>query len=439
MQVKVEEISPVKRKISIEVPVERVNDEIHKAYTGIQKKATLSGFRKGKAPMQMVKKFYRGTMQDEVMKRLYEETLFPALEKHKIEPVDAPLIDDMELVTEDEPFKYSAMIEVMPRILLTDYKGLNVKKERYVEDENAVKAEIERMRQNMAQLIPVEDEDGEVEKGMVLTVDYSSSVSGNPEEDSNGKDVTIDLSTGDLISGLEDGLIGMRIGESKSIDVTLPENSKNKEIAGKPGIFSVTLKEIKRKELPDLDDEFAQQFGDFETLDEMKAKLAEMREKQELDRIQNELKAGIIDALIEKNPLEVPESMVRRQLDFMLENFKNSFKGQKLSLEMMGFNEDTFRKRFWDEAVRKVKGGLLVMALVEQENIVVEQTDLEARYAEIAADNEDMIARIEEFYKVQTNARNSMIAEIKEDKAIDFLIKHAVITEFEPSEMNDGE
>ncbi len=433
MQVQVEEINSVKRKISVEVPVERVNAEIEKAYAGIQKKATLSGFRKGKAPMQMIRKHYRNAMQDEVMRRLYEQTLFPALEEHKIEPVDAPMIDDIALVEEGTPFKYSALIEVMPQILLGEYKGLQVKKERYLADEKAVESEIERMRGNMAQLTPVEE--GTVEKEMVLTVDFSFAIPGYPEEGTSGKDASVEVGTGRLLPGLEEGLIGMTLGETRDITVTMPEDNPNKELAGKEGIFTVTLKEMKKKELPDLDDDFAQQFGDFESMAEMRVKLAEMREQQEQERITTDLKTSIIDALIELNPLEVPDSMVRRQTDFMLENFKKRLKGQNMSLEMMGLDEDGFRQRFWGEATQKVKGGLLVMALVEQENIAVEESDLEARYAQIAAGNDDMISRIKEFYAAQANARSSMIAEIKEDKAIAFLIENAVITEVDASDL----
>ncbi len=433
MQVQVEEISPVKRKVTVEVPVDRVNSEIEKSYSGIQKKATLSGFRKGKAPMQMIKKFYRSTMQEEVMRRLYEQTLFPVLDEHKIEPVDAPMIDDIAMIEEGTPFKYSALIEIMPQILLNEYKGLQVKKEIYVADEKAVDAEIERMRENMAQLIPVEE--GTVEKGMVLTVDFSAVVDGREDDNTSGQDATIEVGTGRLIPGLEEGLIGMSLGETKEIPVTMPDDTNNKELASLNGTFTITLKEMKKKELPELNDEFAQQFGDFETIAEMRVKLAEMREQQELERISTELNTRIIDALIEKNPLEVPDSMVRRQTDFMLENLKNRLKSQNTSLEMMGLDENGFRQRFWGEAAQKVKGGLLVMSLVEKENISVEDSDMEARYAKIAAGNEDMVARIKEFYQAQTNARNSMIAEIKEEKAIAFLLENAVITEVSAAEL----
>ena len=200
-------------------------------------------------------------------------------------------------------------------------------------------------------------------------------------------------------------------------------------------MFTITLKEMKKKDLPELDDDFAQQLGDFESLAEMRTKLAEMREQHELDRINTDLKTRTIDALIEKNPLEVPDSMVRRQVEFMLENFKKRLKGQNMSIEMMGLNEDGFRQRFWGEATQKVKGGLLVMALIEQENIAVEESDLEERYSRIAAGNDDMIERIKEFYASQANARNSLIAEIKEDKAIALLIEQAVVAEVDASEL----
>ncbi len=434
MQVQVEEISAVKRKVHVEVPAERVVAEIDRTFAGIQKKATLSGFRKGKAPLAMIKKFYRAAMQDEVMRRLYEQTLFPALDDHKIEPVDAPLIEEMSPVEEGVPFKYSALIEIMPKILLKDYMGLAVKKERYVAEETAVDAEVERMRENMAQLVPVED--GVAETGMVLTVDYTFAVPEHPEEDSNGQDAQIELGKGGLLAGLEEGLTGMAVGQTKEIQVTLPESHPNKELTGKTGTFTVTLKEMKKKELPELDDDFAQQFGEFETLAEMRTKLAEIREQQMQERINTDLKVRIIDSLVEKNPLEVPDSMVRRQTDFMLENLKKRMKSQNLSLEMMGLDENGFRERFWPEATQKVKGGLLVMALVEQENIVVVDEDLEKRYNKIADGNEALLARVREFYAGQQNAHNSLIAEIKEDKAIEFLLEHAVISEVDAADLN---
>ena len=429
MQVTVEAINAVTKKIRIEIPSEQVDAEIEKVYSGIQKKAKLQGFRPGKAPMQLVKRTYSDAMRDEVIRRFYDQTLFQAMDDNKIEPVDSPTIE-CDLLEPGAPFKYSALVEVMPEILLKDYTGLTVLKEKYVLNPEDIDGEIKRMQENMAQLVPL-DENAAVENGHVVTVNYTFSVEGFPEEDSNAEDATIEIGSNRLMPGFEEQIVGMKCGETRKIQVTLPEGYRNPEAAGKEGVFQVTLKEIKRKDLPELDDEFAQQFGEYETMEELRAKMVEYHQKQESERIENEVNERIIKALIDKNPLDVPQSMVKRQLDHMLENLKNRLKGQRMSIEMMGLDEEGFRKRFRDSAEEKVKGGLLLMALVEKENINVSDEDLAERYEQIAAGNQDMLGRIKEYYTSNRKARNSLIAEIKEDKAIRLLLESAVITEVE--------
>lgn len=427
MQVTVEAINPVTKKVSIEIPAERVDAEIEKAYTGIQKKARLQGFRPGKAPMQLIKRTYSDTMRDEVMRRFYEQTLFKALDEHKIEPIDSPTIESA-ILEQGAPFKYSALVEIMPEILLNEYTGLKVNKEKFVFNPDNIEGEIGRMRENMAQLVPL-GEDAVAENGHSVSVDYTFAVEGFPEENNTAEDAELEIGSNTMLPGFEEQLLGMKCGEQKEIRVTLPEDYRNKDVAGREGLFQVTLKEIKRKELPEIDDEFAQQFGDYETMDQLRAKMSEYLEKQETERIENELKERVIQALIQKNPLDVPQSMVKRQLDHMLENLKNRLKGQRMSIEMMGLDDDGFRLRFRDSAEDKVRGGLLLMALVEKENITVGDDDLSERYELIASGNPDMLGRIKEYYSSNKNARNSLVSEIKEDKAIRFLLENAVITE----------
>lgn len=433
MQVNVEELSTVKKKINIEIPAERVNEEIERAYSAIQKKARIQGFRPGKAPMNLIKRSYSDAMRDDVMRRLYEQTLYKALNDHKIEPVDSPTIES-DILEQGASFKYSALVEVMPQILLQDYTGLEVKKEKYAASPESIDGELARMRDNMAQLIPV-DENCSVETGHSVSLDYSFSVEGFPEESSVAEDAVVEVGENRLIPGFEEQLIGMKAGEIKEFSLVLPEGYRNSEAAGKQGLFKVTIKEIKRKELPELDDEFAQQFGDYDTIADLKAKMVEYHEKHETERIENELKDRVIKALIEKNPLDVPESMVKRQLDYMFENLKNRLKSQQMSLDMMGLDEAGFRIRFRDDAADKVRGGLLLMALVEKENITITDEDLNEHYEKIAAGNPDMLNRIKEYYTANQNAKNSIISEIKEDKAISVLINNAVITEVDGAEL----
>jgi trigger factor len=309
-----------------------------------------------------------------------------------------------------------------------------VSKEKYVLNPDSIDGEIKRMQENMAQLIPV-DEDSAVETGHTISVNYTFSVEGHPEESASEEDATIEVGANRLMPGLEEQLIGMKCGDSREIRVTLPEGYRTPEAAGKEGVFQVTLKEIKRKELPELDDEFAQQFGDYETMEELRSKMVEYHQKQESERIENELQDRIIKALVERNPLEVPQALVKRQLEHMLENLKNRLKGQRMSIEMMGLDDDGFRKRFRASAEEKVKGGLLLMALVEKENITVSDEDLVQRYEKIAAGNNEMLGRIRDYYTSNRKAKNSLISEIKEDKAIRFLLDSAVVTEVEPAEL----
>jgi trigger factor len=433
MQVHVEEISPVQKKITIEIPAERVNEEIDKAYSAIQKKAKLQGFRPGKAPMQLIKRTYSDAMRDDVMRRLYQQTLYKALDEHKVEPLDSPTIES-DILEPGVPFKYSAIIEVMPQILLKEQTGLTVKKEIYVAKPENIDSELKRMQENMAQLIPL-DEDAVVENGHTVSVDYSVTVAGPPEENSDAQSAEVEIGSGKLLPGFEEQLIGLKSGESKEFTLELPAGADQTESAGKNGLFKVTVKEIKRKELPELDDEFAQQFGEYETMEELHTKMVEYHEKHEQDRIDNEFKERVIQALIQKNPLDVPESMVKRQLDHMFENLKNRLKSQQMSLEMMGLDAEGFRARFRDDAIDKVRGGLLLMALVEKENISVSDDDLAAQYEKIAAGNPEMLDRIKEYYSTNQNAKNSIISEIKEDKAISYLIENAVVTEVDAEQL----
>jgi trigger factor len=426
MQVHVEDISSVQKKITIEIPVERVNEEIEKAYSAIQKKAKMQGFRPGKAPMQLIKRTYSDAMRDDVMRRLYQDTLYKAMDEHKLEPLDSPTIES-DILEPGVPFKYSAIFDVMPQILLNEYTGLTVNKEIYVSKPESIDEELTRMQENMAQLIPL-DENVAIENGHTVSVDYSITASGSPEENSGLQTAEVEVGSGSLIPGFEEQLIGLKAGDSKEFTLDLPTAGKDIELNEMKGIFSVTVKEIKRKELPELDNEFAQQFGEYDTMADLREKMTEYHEKHEQERIENEFKERVIQALIKKNPLDVPESMIKRQLDHMFENLKNRLKSQQMTLDMMGLDAEGFRARFRDDAIDKVKGGLLLMALVEKEDVSVSDDDLAAHYEKIAAGNVEMLERIKEYYSSNQNAKHSIISEIKEDKAISYLIDHAVVT-----------
>jgi trigger factor len=432
MQITVEEISPVTKKISVEIPSDQVEAAIDKVYAEIRKKAKYEGFRPGKIPMHIVKRVYREAMLEQVQHDLYKKSFIESLQKNDINPLDTPLVE-FSPVVEGSPFKYTAEVEVAPKIDLKDYLSIPVNKEKCRPSTEAIENELRVMQNNLAQLIPVDD-DVAVEIGHEVTVDYSLSIEGLPDEGKRELDVVIVAGDDSIAPGFDKQLIGMKIGDEKEIKVTIPEGGSNPETAGKEGVYQIRLKEIKRKELPELDDEFAQQIGDYETMDELRESMLEYFEKSENDRVEDALNDNLVNALIESNPLEVPKSFVKSQLDYMIQSFKKQLQKSRIPFEKFGMSDDALRERFHDEAVGKVKGQLLLMALMEKENINVSDEDVENRFEKVADGDADRLARIRDYYSSNREAMDSLKSEIRTEKAFRFLQDNAVITEIEPAE-----
>lgn len=429
MQVKVESLSKIKKKINFEIPAERVASEIDKVYEEIRKRANIKGFRKGKAPRSYVEKHYGAMMEEDVLKNLVNDTYFKTLHDEKIYPVAHPVIESDEL-KKGEPFKYSATVEVYPEIEVKDYVGLAVEKELFVPDAAVVEARLQEMRENMAQLQPA-DEGHPASQGDFVTLDFTGYVGGEPFEHGAAEDYVLELGSGRFIPGFEEQIVGMKSGDEGEIKVTFPENYGSKELAGKEATFRIKIKEIKIKELPQLDDEFAKEFGEFESLDQLRAKLVEIHEKQETERIESDLRERVVKALIDKNDFEIPEAMVEKQLQIMLDGTRKRLAAQKLSLEMMGLDEGSYRTRFRATAETQVKGALLLDALAGQEKVAVEEADVDARLREIAAQHNQNFESLQQFYAQNENARENLKAQLKEDKVIKFLLDQAKVTEVE--------
>lgn len=426
MQVKIESLGQVKKRIDFEIPAERVAAEIEKVYEDIRKRASVKGFRKGKAPRSYIEKHYSAVMAEDVAKNLLNDTYFKALLDAKIYPVAHPIIESDE-IKKGEPFKYSATVEVYPEIEVKDYVGLEVKKEQYVQDDKIIEERLQQIRENMAQLKPAE-EGRAAAMGDFVTLDFTGFIDGEPFEHGAAEDHVLELGSGRFIPGFEEQIAGMKLGDEGDISVTFPETYGSKELAGKEATFKVKIKEVKVKELPQLDDELAKELGEFEKLDQVRAKLAEVHEKQEKERIESDLRERIVKALIDKNVFEVPEALVEKQLQLMLESTKKRLEAQRLSLEMMGLDEESYRLRFKETAETQVKGGLLLDALAGKEGIAVEDGDIDERLKEIAAQHNQSVDALQQFYAQNENAKGSLRAQLMEDKVIKFLIAKAQVT-----------
>lgn len=435
MQISVESLSSIKKKISFKIPAEKVSAEVDKAYAEIRKHASIKGFRKGKVPMGLIEKHYGDKMADDVMKSLVNQTLFQGLQEKGLNPVSYPAIENDELKPGAE-FSYSATVEIYPEVEVKDYLGLEVKKEILALDDQAVNQRLREMQESMAQLVPAAE--GHAAKlGDFVTFDFLGSIDGVPFEGGKAEDFQLELGSGRFIPGFEDQMVGMTAGSAGVVKVSFPENYGAKELAGKPAEFAVTVKEIKVKELPELNDDFAKEFGEeFETLDALKAKLAEYQKAQEEQRINTDLRDRVIKALIEKNPLEVPEALVDRQAQGMLEDTKRRLAQQRMTLEMVGLTEEAYKVQFREMAVDQVKGTILLDAVADKEKITVTEEDLAEQMKVIAEQAHQDLEKVKGLYQNNARALESLKIQMKEDKAILFVVDKAEVTEVTKEELN---
>ncbi len=427
MIVKVENLSSVKKKINFEIPADRVTEEIGKVYEQIRKTAAMKGFRKGKVPQAVLEKHFSDKMAGDVLHNLVSETYFKALDEQKIIAVSAPSIESDEL-KKGEPLKYSATVEILPEIELKDYIGLEVKKESFSPNEDIINDRLKEMQSRMAEIKPL-DEQRPAALGDIVTLDFTGYADGVPFENGSAIDYMLELGSNSFIAGFEEQIVGMSVGDEGKIKVTFPEDYFVSKLAGKEVTFDVKIKDIKIKELPSLDDDFAKQFGEFETLEELKAKLSEGYEKQETSKIESGMHDNLVKALIEKNPIEVPDALVEKQLQFLVDNITHDLAMKNLSLAAIGSDEKKIKEDYRETAVMQVKGTLLLEALAKKEGIVIEDQDVQDKIADIADKankDSDIVAK---FYEKNSYAKEALIKQLREEKTIKFLVDHAKITE----------
>lgn len=436
MQVNVEQLSSIKKKISFEIPAERVQAETDKVFGEIRKRAVIPGFRKGKAPQGLIRKSYQEQVEGDVMKNLFNDTYFKYIQENSLFPVGYPILDTDPL-TEGAPFKYTATIEVFPEVVVNNYEGFELVKEKYVADESAVDARINTMRENMAQLKPLAEE-RPAAIGDHVIIDFEGFVDGKKLDGGDATDHQLELGSNSFIPGFEEQVVGMSVGEQKQIKLAFPEPYHSAELAGKPVEFSVTLKEIKVKEMPELDDDFAQEFGEFETLADLKAKVAETIEKQEKERIERQFKDSLLNTLIEKNDFELPEAMIERQLSSMLENSKQRLQSQRMTLEMMGLDEQSYKTQFRPVAASQVKGALLLHELATKTGIEVTGSDIEAYLRKIAEESGQDYERISKYYLKSDEAKQGLEEQIREEKVVELIASKAVISEKVKAELAEA-
>ena len=386
MEAKMEKIETNVVKLEVKVEAEKFDAALKKAYNKNKMHFNVQGFRKGKVPMAMVKKFYGvEVLYDDAVNFVIDETYPAALAENDIKPVDYPKVDIVE-IGEGKDLVYTAEITTYPEVELGEYKGLEVKKPTYEVNDEEVEKQLASMQEKNARVTTKEE--GTVEDKNIAVIDFKGYIDGTPFEGGEGTDFSLEIGSGSFIDNFEEQLIGLSVGDTKEVNVTFPENYGSEELNGKPAKFDVTVKEIKVKELPALDDEFAKDASEFETLAELKEDIKKNLQKAEDQKAENEFEEAIITAVIENTKLDLPQVMVEKEIDHMMNDLENRLKYQGLTLdqymEFTGNTPEKMRDFMKENAERKVKADIIIDAIAKAENIEATEEELKEKALEVA-------------------------------------------------------
>ena len=371
-------------KLEITVDAARFDEAIKKVYFKSAKYFNIPGFRKGKAPMQIVEKYYgKEIFYEDAFNEVAEEALEEAIKENKLEVVSRPDID----VTQIEKGKdliFTAVMQTKPEAELGKYKGIEIKKIEYNVTDEDINHELGHMQEHNSRLITIEDRP--VEKGDIATIDFEGFVDGKAFEGGKAEGHDLEIGSNTFIPGFEDQVIGMKIDEEKDINVKFPEEYFSKDLAGKDATFKVKVHEIKKKELPELDDEFAKDVSEFDTLKELKKDIKEKQEKQNEERAKYETQDAVIKALCENIKVDIPSGMIEMEIDNMMKDIEQrlSYQGLKLDqyLQMMGKSMEDARKEYEPQALDAIKSRLAIEVVIKSEKIEATDEEIAQNYVQ---------------------------------------------------------
>lgn len=425
MSFQVEKLEKNMAKLTIEATAEEFENAMEKAYHKNKNKINIQGFRKGKAPRALIEKMYgAGIFYEDAANEIIPEAYEKAAIESKLEIVSRPAIDIVQ-VEKGKSFIFTAEVALKPEVTLGQYKGLVAEKVEAEVTEEEVLAKLEQEREMNSRLITVEDRS--IQNDDIAVIDFEGFIDGNAFEGGKGEDFSLTIGSHSFIDTFEEQLIGKNVGDSVDVNVTFPENYQAQELAGKPALFKVTIKEIKVKELPELNDDFAQDVSEFDTLDEykdsIKATIKESKEKELKTARENQL----VEKVIEGATMDIPEPMIEMQVSHMAEDFAQRLQYQGLSidnyLKYTGMDRSKLFESFKPQALKRIQTRLVLEAVAKAENIQVSEEELEKELNEMA-----------KAYRMEVDKLKELITEkemeqIKEDlsvsKAVDLIVAEA--------------
>ena len=412
-------------KLEITVEAEKFENAMKKVYFQNAKYFNIPGFRKGKAPMNIVEKYYGAEIfYEDAFNDVATEYYDKALEENKIEAVSRPEVDVIQM-EKGKDLIFTATVQTKPEVELGKYKGVEIKKVEYPVEEKDVEHELGHMQEHNSRLVSIDDR--ELQNGDIATIDFEGFVDGVAFEGGKAENHELEIGSGAFIPGFEDQLIGMKIDDEKEIKVTFPKEYFSKDLAGKEAMFKVKLHEIKKKELPELDDEFAKDVSEFDTLDELKASIKERLQKSNEQRAKYEIEENAIKEVCKNVKVDIPSGMIEMEVTHMMKDFEQRLSYQGLNmqqyLKMIGKTEEEMKKEYEPQAIEGIKSRLTLEAIIKAEKIQATEEEIKEKMEEMAKSYGKKVEEISD----NENLKNYIEEGIETEKAIDYIVKNAKI------------
>ncbi|MFP2906777.1 trigger factor [Pyxidicoccus sp. 3LFB2] len=418
MKVQVEELSPIEKKLSIEVENARVAEELNRAYSKLGQQVRLPGFRQGKVPRRILEQRFKDQVEDEVIQRVVQAAYVEAIREHNVEVVANPQVTNSGIKA-DAPFTFEARVEVKPKVEAKEYQELPLAKTETAVTDDQLNEQLERMRQSMARLEPITDRDTAAANDQV-TVDFEATVDGQPFPGSKADGITVQVAPGELVESKIAALEGVKVGESKDIDYAFPADYRVEEVRGKTARFHLTVKSLQKEITPELNDDFAKNTGIAQSLDELRTKMREDMQRARKAQVEGEEREALMKLLIERNPFEVPRAMVERAMDSMLRGALQQLQRQGVDPSRLNLDFSRLREEMREKAVQEVKGTLLFEAIAQKEGIQASDTDVDARIEQLATEAGQPVAAVKKYFK-GPDERLGLSLRLREEKTIEFL------------------
>ena len=426
MSVQVEKLEKSMAKLTITVEAAKFDAAVDSAYQKNKGKIALPGFRKGKAPRAMIEKMYgTGVFFEDAANELIPEAYETAAKESELEIVAQPEIEVTQM-DKGTDFIFTATVAIKPEVTLGDYKGIEVEKKEAEVSEEEITAEIDKAREANSRLITIEDR--ATEDGDTVIIDFDGYVDGKQFEGGYAEDYTLVLGSHSFIDNFEDQLVGKNLGEDVEVNVTFPEEYHVDELKGKPALFKVKIKEIQKKELPELDDDFAQDVSDFDTLDEYKADVEKKILENKENQIKREQEDQIIEKIIENAQMEIPQQMIAAQTRQMTQEFAQRLQSQGLSLEQYmqftGLTPQKMQEELKPQALKRIQSRLVLEAVVAAENIEASDEEIDKELENMASMYQMEIDKLKEL--IGDDEKKQIGMDLAVQKAVEFVVKEAV-------------